>query len=100
VFVVDVPAIPVSDNCRDGFDPTFLCGRLGRRDAEPANPGLVPLDGLRISVSYAGVDTPDVSRCTASGRSARHSPARCSPRWYGDSLRDNSILLGADTLRL
>ena len=46
MFIVDVPAIAVSDNCRDGFDPTFSGERIGRRDTEPANPDLIPLDGL------------------------------------------------------
>ena len=46
MVVVDVPAIAVSDNCRDGFDPTFSGARVARRDAEPANPDLIPLDGL------------------------------------------------------
>jgi len=46
VFIVDLPAIPVSDSCRDNFDPTFFCARFDTQDAEPANPGLVPPDGL------------------------------------------------------
>ena len=44
MFVVDVPAIAISDNCRNGFDPAFSRARLGGRDAEPANPDLILLD--------------------------------------------------------
>ena len=44
MFVVDVPAIAISDNCRNGLDPAFSGVRLGGRDAEPANPDLILLD--------------------------------------------------------
>jgi hypothetical protein len=46
VFIIDVPAVAVSDNCRDGFDPTFFGARVGRWDTEAAHPDLILLDGL------------------------------------------------------
>jgi hypothetical protein len=46
VFIVDVPAVAVSDNCRDGFDPTFSGPLVSRRNTEPTNPDLISLDGL------------------------------------------------------
>jgi hypothetical protein len=46
VFIADGPSFPVSSNCCDGFEPTFSSALFGGRGAKPANPGLVPPDGL------------------------------------------------------
>lgn len=43
---MDAPALPVSGNCRHGFDPTFSGNGFGRWDTESVHPNRTLFDGL------------------------------------------------------